>query len=250
MPYINAMFYGVGGSGKTTLAATFEKVPEWSPVLMLNLMGNPEEVLAAEYPDLYVVDIAQLSEIDEVFNYLAGGQKSGKFREKLGIPESVVFKTVVFDTFTEVQRIIINQASGLTDASPATAGGKMSIQTWGEIQTRTLRLGKLFIQQLQMNTIFLVYEKSYITLDAMTNTTSERRPCLDGSAGEILPGYIPLVGRIAMALIDKEYIPKIIWRSATGSEWTKNQLSPALASGMINPTAAKIYAALKTVYPN
>jgi hypothetical protein len=256
MPKVKAIFFGPGGSGKTSLAASWANEPNYGgPALMLNLMGNPEEVLAEGHPDLWVVDIEQLKDFDTVFTFLANGQKDNRFREAAAIPGDVMFKTVIIDTFTEAQRMIITQESGLTDTSPVTAAGKIDIQTWGKIQNRTLRLSRSYIDHLDMNVIFTLYEKSYITLDAGSATASERRPCLDGSSGEIVPGYVPLVGRIVMGWVDdpdnqgkKMMAPIVTWRSTTGESWTKNQLSKALGGGMKNPSAHKIYEVLETVY--
>jgi hypothetical protein len=247
MPKIRAMWFGDGGSGKTHFVASFADpslLKYSAPVLILNLFGNPEEVLAKEYEHLWVVDIDQLSDIDRIYTWLKTGQPNNKFRAELGIPEDVIFKTVAFDTFTEVQRLIINNATGLNDSAAATAGGKPSIQAWGDIQTRTLRLARLFLE-LDMNVFFSVYEKTYVNLDSGTATVSERRPCLDGASGEVLPGYLPLVGRIKMVKKDGELVPQIIWKSAGK---TKNQLSEALSVGMTAPTGVKVYEALSTVY--
>lgn len=256
LPLLRLMLYGLGGTGKTHLAASFADDPRSAPVLLINSGGNPEMVLVGESPPL-VVDLDSYRDLDVIYDFLAGGQPANhNLRTTLGWPNNLVFKTVVIDTLSDLQQQVVVSA-----ANPRYTSGKFSalqkpdIQSWQKIGTWTVNMARDFLR-LPLNIILVLQQKTKIDIE---RGASEIRPALDGQSAEIVPAWVHLMGQMEQVRDSNgDLVPKVWWESTTGHSWTKNQLAPrqtvggkqldGLGRGMQGPTASRILDAVENYY--
>lgn len=106
--------YGRAGSGKTTLASTFPK-----PILLLDIRDKGTDSIA-DIKGIDVIEIESLDDIEDIYYML-------KDRTK--------YKTVVFDTVTEMQKIVMKQVVEGKKKSTDRLGdwGTMAKRDWGDV---------------------------------------------------------------------------------------------------------------------
>lgn len=131
--------YGRSGSGKTTLSATFPK-----PILLLDIRDKGTDSIANE-DGIDVMDVETWEDIENVYYFLKENPKK--------------YKTVVFDTITQLQQVCIEEVSG-------GKGGDKRPGDWGSMTKRQFAevsgLMKDWIanfRDLPMEVIFLAQER-------------------------------------------------------------------------------------------
>jgi AAA domain len=155
VPYLNAMFYGDSGAGKTLLTGMAALIPEMSPVLFLDFEGGTsvldhlgdEALNNIEVLPGTDADPLKWTDLQSIYDYLW----------KPGHP----FKTVVMDSATEAQAVNIGFLLGYE--------GKVEIDAalpkfdeWNETTSQMRRMFRGF-RDLKMNTLFtaLPYEEPH-----------------------------------------------------------------------------------------
>jgi len=132
--------YGRSGSGKTTFAATFPK-----PILILDIRDQGTDSIA-DVKDIFVRSIDKWDEIEETYYWL----KEHPTR----------FKTVVFDTVTQMQQLCMEHI--LTDKRKSTdrAGdwGTMTRREWGDV-SGTMKTWITDFRDLPLEMVFLAQER-------------------------------------------------------------------------------------------
>jgi hypothetical protein len=103
-------FYGRSGAGKTTTAASFPK-----PILLLDVRDRGTESIK-EHKDIDVKDINNLEDLEDAYYFLIDNPKR--------------YKTVVIDTVTQLQQVMIEEV-----VSGSRKSGK-SLGDWGSMTRR------------------------------------------------------------------------------------------------------------------
>ena len=117
--------YGPAGTGKTTLAGTFP-----GPVLLIDMNDRGDDSVA-DVKNLEVVDVTSEEELEDIYWELKSGAWKGKFA------------TVIIDTVTQLQQIIIEELSEargkknkkFADKNPGD-WGTMTKQDWGTVSSK------------------------------------------------------------------------------------------------------------------
>lgn len=98
---LNAMFFGLAGSGKTTLAYSAILDTRLTPCLALDFAGNPQSVAFRSYPDLDVRRLSNITEIHEVISELMANKNIAKILPR----PATEYKCVIIDTLSHVSRL-------------------------------------------------------------------------------------------------------------------------------------------------
>lgn len=136
------VFYGKSGSGKTTIAASFPK-----PVLFLDCKDEGEDSISdVEGVDIKEVESAQ--DIDDIFWFLK--KNPGKY------------KTIVFDTMTGLQQIMVEEVVGGNTKGKKQAGdwGTMRKQDWGDIAS-VMKRWVIDFRSLPMEVVFIAQDRVF-----------------------------------------------------------------------------------------
>ena len=111
--------YGRASTGKTTLASTFPK-----PILYYNIRDNGEGSIS-DVKDIDVVQIESSEQLKEQILWLHKKAERGK----------LIYKTVVPDTMTQLQSILVEEMGEKKSLRGKRAGdfGTLTKQDWGSI---------------------------------------------------------------------------------------------------------------------
>ncbi len=152
--------YGRSGHGKTTLAGTFPK-----PIILIDCKDEgTESVTDNEVDEVY--EVGSVEEIEDAYWYCQELAERGRIG------------TVVIDTTTAMQRIVIEEVGGKrAAASGKKAGdwGTMKQKDWGKVSGIMTDLITRF-KDLDCETVFLAQEKVFDPSDSDDDTEGEVLP--------------------------------------------------------------------------
>lgn len=151
-PYPCILLYGDGGTGKTTLAASACEVPDLAPVLHLNVENGAQslEEKWGSHPDLDVIDIDNIIELQNVYRDLYNGKGLG-------------YKTVVVDNATESQSQGIEYIlSGIKQSGDFVEfeGATFANGAWNRSSEQMRKMIRYY-RNLPMTVIFTAWRKDY-----------------------------------------------------------------------------------------
>lgn len=191
--YLRLLLYGEPGSGKTRTCATAALDLRSGPVLWLNSHGNPISARDMLKPgeNCVIIDIAEVKDINDPFNWLAGGQKSeAKFAKDFGLKPG--FKTFVFDGITDFQRLSFKELLTTGNVNPADFFRKREWEQYDKVLRQSQNLASMFYS-LKMHVIITALEKNK---EDRVYGTQRFQPLLDGQADQEVPGMAWMVGRM------------------------------------------------------
>lgn len=189
--HLKLWVYGVGGSGKSRLAASAALDNRTAPVLMLDFAGNPVSFADyAQQPD--VITLTDMGDLNTVYNWLAQGQAPGKFTEELGLKPP--YKTLVVDTVTEFQRQIMTHVIGSQSLGPGDIPPAVERQHFGRILATLTNFCRRILL-LPMHIIITAQED--VRYDATTGQVASIDPLIWGSSDREVAGYAYAVGRLS-----------------------------------------------------
>jgi hypothetical protein len=145
----SAALYGRSGTGKTTLSSTWPK-----PILFLNIKDNGTDSIS-DVEDIDVKHINTTEELHEVILWLHKQAQRGK----------LIYKTVVLDTMTQLQGIMINELGeelGIKKKTGKAPGdfGSLRKQDWGKI-SGDLKAVIMDIRNLPVESVFIAQERIF-----------------------------------------------------------------------------------------
>lgn len=105
--------YGRSGTGKTTLSSTFP-----SPILLLDLRDEGTDSVS-DVKDIELRELATLEEVEDMYWWLTKN------------PDE--FATVVIDTATQLQGMVVQEISSGNKKGKAGEWGTMSQRDWGKV---------------------------------------------------------------------------------------------------------------------
>lgn len=172
--WINSLFYGEPGVGKTTLLGTAEDSKDTSPMLLIDVEGGV--VTLRKRKNLDVVAVRSMQQIVDIHRELHSNPG--------------YYKTVGIDSLTELQKLdmreIMREASG---RNPNQDEDVPSMREWGKSGERIRRIVRAY-RDLPMNTLFTAH--AIIEKDA--NNATAYVPSLPGKLRAELPGFLDIVG--------------------------------------------------------
>ena len=109
--------YGRSGSGKTTLSSTFPK-----PILLLDIRDKGTDSIS-DVKGVFVKEVEDVEDVEDVYHYLIDNPKE--------------YKTVVFDTVTELQKLVMRKIvqgkKKKVDEQRIGDWGTMAKRDWGDV---------------------------------------------------------------------------------------------------------------------
>lgn len=231
---LRALVYGVPGAGKTTFAGTAAMFEETSPVLWIDMAGNPESAFRLQSrfvhtPDVVIVE--SIEDLNRVYKWVSGGMKSGTFSEKYGLLGNGPYKTLVIDGITELQRKITSTVIGAEQSSEFIQyGTKLSWDAHGAILGVMLRVAKMaYLDLPDMHIIITALEQT--TRIEADSDDSRSFPRLSGQSRSELPGYANLVMRMVQVSAATSDV-----RAFTGTENLTKFSSSTRTLGLVAPS--------------
>lgn len=130
--------YGRSGTGKTTFASTFPP-----PILLLDIRDKGTDSIA----DLNTVDYKRIESFDDVEEIYYFLKKSKRY------------KTVVFDTITQLQQLCMEEVVGNKRKKDAGDWGGMTKREFGDVAAK-MKEWVLNFRDLPMEVVFLAQERT------------------------------------------------------------------------------------------
>jgi len=230
IPWLNCLFYGPPGAGKTYLAATAQDHPATSPVLVLDVEGGTATL--RHRPDIMVVRIKQIGDLVKVHSEILKAVESGD-------PDAP--KTTVVDSLTELQKLDMNDIMRAliqqhTDRDPDVP----SQREWGKSSNHVRQIVRKF-RDLPTNVIFTALDKTDVNMDTGSTRTL---PNLPGKLAGEVPGFLDVVGYLHTD-IEKGKIERRLQVQPTARVTAKDRLG-VLGQVMVNPTIPTMWDLLHT----
>lgn len=178
-PWLNMLFYGESGVGKTTLGGSSDAVKEMQPVLEIDIEGGSES-LRHSYPNVDVVRIKTWQEMQDVYSDLYDQAKRGE-RD---------YNTVVLDSLNEIQKFSMETIMIKTvKEHPERDQDVPSMREWGKNLEQMRRMVRGF-RDLEMHTIFTCLSET--ERDDMTGLL-HTNPLLTGKFKKEVPALLDVV---------------------------------------------------------
>lgn len=206
---LRLLIYGKPGVGKTTLAGTAGTDARSAPVLWLDAGGNPISLSRFKAPRIDVLRIAAVSDLVEIYNWLAAGQDAKAFfavENRLAPP----YKTIVFDGITHIQRLSFDAIMNTQNIAP---GMVPPVPAWPHFRSA---LGQMIViaskfYTLPIHVIVTALDHPDQRLrdpDDKQSTYIFHEPMLQGQSVDEFPGWALSVGRMALASTYTDVIVK------------------------------------------
>lgn len=195
------VLYGRSGTGKTTLACSFP-----TPLLLLDVRDQGTDSIA-DVEGVDVRDITTLEELDHTFWWLT------KHPDK--------YKTVVIDTMSQLQQLVVGEVAGKKKKGVARAGdwGTLTKRDWGDVAA-VLKERIINFRDLKMNVVFIAQDRTFNMSEEEEDEQfldPEVGPALSPSVAKCLNAAVSVIGNtlIRNKEIKKEVNGKKIRRKKT-----------------------------------
>lgn len=174
------VFYGRSGTGKTTLACSFP-----SPIILLDIKDEGTDSVA-DVKGLDVREIEDQDEMEEAYYWLKKHPRA--------------YKTIVIDTVSMWQQMVISELVGDTGRKGKKAGdwGSMTQKDWGKVagvMKEWLVNYRDLAKELEVNVVFIAQDRVF----NMSDEEDEGRD--DQIAPEVGPALSPAVAKILNAAV-------------------------------------------------
>lgn len=255
------LVYGEYGVGKTYLSGTVQEVvrlmevpelelPEGWQVIQTTLFVNAEKGdlgLPKEYHDIVVKSVSDWDGICKTYdfmkNHCAAAEKLNttkliqlqeKYLGKAATEMKIlfIFKAIVFDSLTEIQKLCINdirsidETTGLDDDLTG-----MRIQDWGTALDKILMLIRYYRDFIPITKVFIV--------QTLTETDDRGknfyRPSLQGQARDLIIGYFDWCGYYTMMVDKNGKAARRLYLSPVGPFKAKNRFESFEGSSIDDP---------------
>ena len=254
--YLNALFYGDYGVGKSYLVATASEVPEMREVLYVNAEGGDESIKDF---DLDIVDIEDYSQFARVHEFLRvhckyrdayqneGDQEAKeklkkleakfKFLDPADIDEPALYNTVAIDSLTEVQKYCMYQLLGIKVGEFALdiAPDQPQWDEWGK-SAEMMRLLVRTFRDLPINTLFVCGQSE--------NQDDRKRfcynPLLPGKLANEVQGFFDVVGYMIAAPTEGGEMLRRLWLEPGQTFKAKNRFKDFTDRYIDNPSMADL----------
>lgn len=227
--WLKCIFYGIAGTGKTTLTLGAHLDEEMGPLLYLDSGGNAMQAHAWFNPPTIVPLSGHPDRILEILKFLQAGQpKNSKLRSMFKLDPDIVFNTVAIDLFSDWQRAYVQHVTSGEIKDMRTLDdikAPEALSHGGQIQAATVQIAKAFLD-LPMHVILVMQLREVIDF---SNGTRAYAPFLYGSSKQIIPHYVTLVGMMEMVSEKGGLLPKLTLRASHKDTESKNQIAPAVA---------------------
>lgn len=215
--YLRVLLTGRSGSTKTRTSYSACLDERTSPVLGLDMQGQPRSIADYE-PAPDIIGIESLTDMSLIYNWLRRGQSpTDPLVKQLDLRPP--YKTLVIDGFTELQKMVVTGISENTNKLPGDKPNPVQIQHYGTILAQTTALADRFFT-LPMHVVATVLEQERTEGE---NGPTFFRHLLVGQARDQLSSYAEVVAR----LVHVEKLAPTM-KAALKSEITADTISVAI----------------------
>ena len=190
------LIYGMSGSGKTHLAATYCRMYPNEPVLLIDVDQGSNTLMAKDLQDidnLIVVSFDKFSDLDKAFELCKKNDVKEWVKE---IPEfndilDKPFKCIIWDTWSELQWVMsseLRSKSGLSGHG-LNYRNNIQLQHWGQM-TDLNKLAVSEFKKLPIDCLFLM--QAEVSKDAITEQAI-KGPAIHGKLTTELPAMFTTV---------------------------------------------------------
>lgn len=218
---LKLLVYGKPGSGKTTFTASASQDQRTSPVLHINLSGNPQSL--TRYPKLPdVLNITELADLNPLYHWLKAGQPNrGKLVQEWGLVPG--YRTLVIDGVTGLQRKVFDLAGNVTQLDPGTMPPKAEWDVYRAVLGHMLKIGEAFYQTLPELHVIMTALEHGDQRGEKPNLYRMAEPALAGASVEELPGEALAVIRLTH---HTEVPPEVLGKLPKQPKYNVAQLQP------------------------
>lgn len=232
--HLKLLFYGMPGSTKTRTAGSAALDERTSPVLFLDIGGNPLSIRDYK-PGPDIIEIEALKDLNPIYDWLLKGQpENAPIVRELELRPP--YKTVVVDGVTDLQRFSFATVVGNTKAGPGDLQSQTQIQHFNAVLAQMTTMARLFYK-LPMHVIVTALEREHID---QTTSTASYRPLLLGQSATEVSGYAYVVAR----MMHIARVGSKIKRESSIAELAADTVSVALFKPTATYTAKDQYGAL------
>jgi hypothetical protein len=246
--YLKLLIYGPYGVGKTVLAGTAADVPAMRDVLYIDAEAG--ELSLSDRPTLDIIRIDKYAQLARIYEYLrlhVRARDAGDTAKLLELESRVrgrevttptVYRTVVIDSLTELQRYLMYQLLGVQpEKQPLDI--PLAPPEWGEWRQSSDMI-QLLVRQfrdLPMHVIIVAGE-----LEVEDDRKRQlKRISLPGKLSVGVEGFFDLVGHLQKAKDgDGKTIYRLYLDSATDSRHAKNRFRNIVVEYVDSPTIGKL----------
>lgn len=191
-----ALIYGLSGTGKTHLAATYAL---WHPdefVLLVDVDKGSATLMAPEFKNvdnLIVVDFDEFKDLNEVYQ-LCSINTVENWVKKLPALQGVLtkpFKCIIWDTWSECQWVFMDELRHKNNLQGIGLNFRQNVQIqhWGQM-TDLNKLAVSSFKELNMDCLFLM--QSEVSKDELTGQVI-KGPAIHGKLTTELPAMFTTV---------------------------------------------------------
>jgi len=234
LEWINILFYGEAGVGKTRLAGSASEVAECLPVLLIDVEAGSTSV--AMYPGIDIVRVTTYEELVEIYNDL----KTIEAKEG-----NLPYKTIILDSITEMQKLGMEAVLKRTVERAHERGDdkdpdQPDFGDWAKNANQTRRMIRAF-RNLECHTIFTALAQ----VDSSRPTKPKAKPYLNGKMADEVAAFLDIVLYMYKKADDTtETVHRVLLSSGTDEIIAKDR-SDKLPSLIIDPTYKDIHNFIK-----
>lgn len=268
--YLNALFYGVPGSGKTELAGSAADVDDMSDVLIGDIEGG--DMTLIDNPRIKRVDridsirITSYKQLGEVHKYLKahcryrdqeGEEANNALRQLeakfLGVDVKEIetprrYKTFVIDSLSELDQMVVNELLGIQagmDFNELLNDGNVEVAQFAEYKKNNQVMNLLCksFRDLPISCLFTCHS----VMDQDELKRMYYSPALTGKLRTQVAGYMDIVGFLQVGKIPegKKEAPRQLSIQPVGKYTAKCRLPAFKDAHIADANMSKIWGILK-----
>jgi phage nucleotide-binding protein len=217
--WINALFYGVPGVGKTTLCGSAVDHPKTRPALLIDCEGG---TVTLRGKDIDVKPARSMDDIVQIHNDLRTNNDG-------------YYKTVIIDSLSELadldmRTVMADMVKRSKEQGKDRDPDVADRREWGIVRTHMRKIVRAY-RDLPMNTLFTALLN--IDKDDVTGKTTFY-PAMSGKLKGEIPGFVDIVGHMRVVMEGEEVVRKIQFQGT--DKVTAKDRTASLGAFMNNPT--------------